>query len=81
MIINYNTITGKQKHLEIPDHAYSIRKEWGGWFADNGVYLWWKEYGNDRCKKLVATKWKANLDIINISVNNRPFEKSEQEHN
>lgn len=50
-------INPKIKQTEIPDHATNIHLECGGWYSTNDVYLWWNEYGNDKCRKLVTSKW------------------------
>lgn len=57
-----------EKELKLPSHAYNIHTEFGGWFNDKDIYLWWKEYGIDKCKKIVSTKWKANLSIVKIEI-------------
>lgn len=40
-----------EKQLILPNHASNIHTEFGGWFNDKDIYLWWKEYGIDKCKK------------------------------
>ena len=54
----------EKKTIELPDHATNIRTEWGGWITTTGVYLWWKEYGIDKCKKLISTKTKKHIGLI-----------------
>lgn len=44
-------LTPKEKSLELPSHAYNIHTEFGGWYSDRDIYLWWREFGNDKCKK------------------------------
>lgn len=56
-------LTPKEKSIELPDHATNIHTEWGGWYENDGIYLWWREYGNDKCKKLITTKWKSDVAI------------------
>jgi hypothetical protein len=61
-----------EKQLELPDHAYNIRAEFGGWTSDKDIYLWWCEYGTDKCKKIVSTKWRVNLEKVKIEITNTP---------
>ena len=60
MIFKYVNLIGKDKQIEIPNEAYRIHLEVGGWSSDEGVYLWWKEYGIDKCKCL-SRKNRHNL--------------------
>lgn len=61
-------LTPKEKQLELPDHAYNIHTEFGGWYSSRDIYLWWQEYGNDKCKKIVSTKWRGNLENVKIEI-------------
>lgn len=64
-------LTPQEKQLELPDHATQIHTEFGGWTSDRDIYLWGKEYGNDKCKKIVSTRWKSNLSQIKIEINQK----------
>lgn len=61
-------LTRKRKEMQLPDHAINIRAEFGGWYSDRDIYLWWNEFGNDKCKKIVSTKWKANLNNLSLQI-------------
>jgi len=52
-------INPKTKELELPDNAYNIHLERGGWTTDRDIYLWWKEFDNDKCKKIITTRWHS----------------------
>jgi hypothetical protein len=69
-----NALRGKQKKtLELPDDSSDIHLEWGGWYSDNGIYVWYRDkFSVQKCKKLVSMKWKpANLEShINFKIAN-----------
>lgn len=70
IIVKWKTLgfARKEKEVELPAHATHIHTEFGGWLNNNGIWLWWKEYGNDRCKKLVSTTNRYNLDKVKIQI-------------
>lgn len=70
IIVEWKTlgIAPKVKQLELPEHAYDIHTEFGGWFSDRDIYLWWKEFGNYKCKKIVSTRWRVNLQQVKINI-------------
>lgn len=62
-------LTRKRKTLELPDGATQIRIEFGGWYSDRDIYVWWKDqYGIDKCKKIVSTRWQDNMKHISFKV-------------
>lgn len=70
IIVKWKTLglVPKEKQIELPDHATNIHTEFGGWYSDRDIYVWWKEYNIDKCKKIVSTKWKSNLKQVNIQI-------------
>lgn len=58
-------LTPKLVTMEIPDKCYQIHLEFGGWYSDRDIYLWYKDpYSVDKCKKIISTKWKCNLSKV-----------------
>jgi hypothetical protein len=57
-----------RKEISLPDHATHIRAEFGGWYSDRDIYLWWNDRGIDKCKKIVSTKQKCNLNSLGLKI-------------
>ena len=70
-IVKYKSlgVNPKEKSIELPDGSTWIHLEYGGWTADDGIFLWWRnKYDQDRCKKLVTTKWPYKLKHFKITI-------------
>lgn len=65
-------LTRKRKQMLIPGHASKIRVEFGGWSSGRDIYLWWNEYGVDKCKKIVSTRWKENINKLSLKIETQP---------
>lgn len=63
-------LTRKRKIMTLPANATNIRPEFGGWTSNRDIYVWWKENGIDKCKKIVSTRWKMNLDSLSFKIEN-----------
>lgn len=63
IIVKWTNLKGQPTQTELPDHARNIHKERGGWYTDSGVYLWWEEYGNAKCRALTKSRWAGIEDL------------------
>ena len=62
-------LTPQEKVIELPNESSDIHLEWGGWYSDRDIYLWWKNrFSVLKCKKIATTKWYSNLNKVQKSI-------------